>query len=55
MANPSTDPIALVSPPMSPSLLTVEDVELPKEKYINRAVKAFKKIKDITSLNKIAR
>ena len=55
MAEPSTDPLASVSPPNSPSLSTIEAAEVPKEERISLAVEAFKKTKDKTSLNKIAR
>ena len=55
MAEPSTDPLASVSPPKSPSLSIIEAVELPKKDRIDLAVEAFKKTKDKTSLNKIAR
>ena len=55
MAEPSTDPLASVSPPNSPSLPTIEAVEVLKEECISLAAEAFKKTKDKISLNKIAR
>ena len=55
MAESSINPLALVSPLNSPSLLTIEAVEVLKEEYISLAAEVFKKIKDKTSLNKIIR
>ena len=55
MPEPSTDPLASLSPPSSPSESTIKDVELPRAERISLALETFKNTKDKTSLNKIAR
>ena len=55
MSLPSTDPLASVSPPNSPSLSSVEDLEVPQDERIDQAEEAFKKTQDKNSLNKTAR
>ena len=55
MSLPSTDPLTSVSPPNSPSLSSVEDLEVPQVERIDQAQEAFEKAKGTISLNKIAR